>query len=382
MPSRRFDFCSTSDTADIRSTTTFRVLVFLFGGRWRGRGQHHHHLSAAHGRHERRILRKTLEPLPEFRCLAAERQRARHRQVRDGRLDFELGEECLGRVDAGRLRWTKVPIHAAEPELCRKSRLVDATDFRCQRAVEGDEHAALLLGRGERSGECRQCACAGGTPQEIATGHNHSHASSSVCSCQLSAISCQLLTEPTLFQCVLDRLGRCGIRHLWPVAAVVDVLDPDLARVERVDGHPPGPGEELDAWCELRSLIPAVGDEVEELGLASGQGADEVLLPSLNHRRVQPPEALRVDALQFGVLTGHHVDPGCGAGCQCARRSLFDRNDQIGEALEGLVVVRGERLGRVHASGGSPRLAGHLMDFLRGQPIDESGRRQHEPQPS
>jgi len=68
-------------------------------------------------------------------------------------------------LDASRLRRTEVPIHPAEPELRRKSRLVDATDFRGQRAVEGNEHAgARLLGRGERFGECRQCACAGGTP--------------------------------------------------------------------------------------------------------------------------------------------------------------------------------------------------------------------------
>src|SRR6478752_5170234 len=108
------------------------------------------------------------------------------------------------------------------------------------------------------------------------------------------------LSQPALFQCVLDRLRWRGIGRLWRVAAVVDVLDPDLARVERVDGHPPGPGEELDARCELGSLIPAVGDQVEELGLASRRCADEVFLASLNHRRVQPAEALRVDAFQLG----------------------------------------------------------------------------------
>src|SRR5690349_13123936 len=78
---------------------------------------------------------------------------------------------------------------------------------------------------------------------------------------QLSAREKVPLRQPSQ-AASLQRVGYCfgrlRIGGLWVVAAVIDVGDPDLARVERVDGHAAGPREEVDPRREGRRGVAPI----------------------------------------------------------------------------------------------------------------------------
>ena len=68
------------------------------------------------------------------------------------------------------------------------------------------------------------------------------------------------------------------------------------------------------------------------------------------------------------------------AGRQRARRSVFDRNDEVGQALERLILRAGERLRRVGPAARPP--APSQVDFRGRHPVDEAGRGQGHRQPA
>ena len=64
-----------------------------------------------------------------------------------------------------------------------------------------------------------------------------------------------------------------GYEPMRRVAAIVDVLDADLARVERVDGHAAAQVKNSMPGVELGRLVAAIGDQIEQRGLLRGRRA-------------------------------------------------------------------------------------------------------------
>ena len=154
---------------DGRESISDRLSELVLRNRARRR-KHHHHLLTADRRAKRRVVCQLGQRLIEGRLLAAERQRPRHREVRDRWFDLELGKQRLRGVETGRFRRTEIPVHSAEPDLRGQPCLVGAAHASRDRAVQRHKHR---VGGRRRPRACEHGARERGAFEKVTATETH-----------------------------------------------------------------------------------------------------------------------------------------------------------------------------------------------------------------